>query len=300
MIPPNTESLFIPLQGDVLHLKRIYREHHGIPVLMIHGSVSNGRIFYSASHKGLAPYLAACGCDVYVADLRGRGQSTPAVSASSTSSQTQAILEEIPAFIQKIISLRGNTPIHIVAHSWGGVLAFAYIARHPQHPIASVCCLGSKRAVSLVNPYRWYKLDLMWGVGGELLSRRHGYLPAKQAKFGSDNEPMGVYQGCKHWVYQRHTWKDPEDGFDYRLALRRSASLPPSLFIAGAHDRFLGHPNDVRRFMEEIGHPDSQFRLLSRKNGDRLDYDHVQMCTAPQALDDHFPEIYDWLQRHHA
>ena len=91
MIPPNTESYFISLDHDVLHLKRIYRVSHGIPVLMIHGSVSNGRIFYSSSHKGLAPYLAACGCDVYVADLRGRGQSTPAVHAHSAHSQTQSI-----------------------------------------------------------------------------------------------------------------------------------------------------------------------------------------------------------------
>lgn len=299
MIPPNTESLFIPLHDDLLHLKRIYRVAHGIPVLMIHGSVSNGRIFYSHSHKGLAPYLAACGCDVYVADLSGRGQSTPAVGAYSQASQTQAILQEIPAFIDQIQAIRGNTPIHVVAHSWGGVLSFAYLARHPNHPIASVCCLGSKRAVGLVNPYRWYSLDLLWGIGGELLTKRYGYLPAKQAKFGSDNEPVAVYHGCKYWVYARHEWRDPEDGFDYRLALRRSTTIPPSLFIAGAGDRFLGHPNDVRAFMDEIGHPDSQFRLLSRKNGDQLNYDHLQMCVAPEALYDHFPEIHYWLQRHH-
>lgn len=299
MIPPNTESYFISLDHDVLHLKRIYRVSHGIPVLMIHGSVSNGRIFYSSSHKGLAPYLAACGCDVYVADLRGRGQSTPTVHAHSAHSQTQSIVEDLPAFIQQIQAIRGNTPIHIVAHSWGGVLTFAYLARQAQHSIASVCCLGSKRAVGLINPYRWYKLDLLWGIGGELLTRRYGYLPAKKAKFGSDNESVGVYQGCKQWVYARHEWRDPEDGFDYRLALRRRAAIPPSLFIAGAGDRFLGHPNDVRLFMDEIGHPDSQFRLLSRKNGDQLDYDHLQMCIAPEARNDHFPEIYDWLQRHH-
>ncbi len=300
MIPPNTESLFIPLDQDVLHLKRIYRVNQGIPVLMIHGSVSNGRIFYSSSHKGLAPYLATCGCDVYVADLSGRGQSTPAVSATSQSSQTRTITQEIPAFLQKIQSIRGNTPIHIIAHSWGGVLTFAYLARYQQHNIASVCCLGSKRSVNLINPYRWYKLDLLWGIGGAILTKRYGYLPAKKAKFGSDNESIDTYKNCKRWVYARHEWLDSLDGFDYQLALRRSANIPPSLFIAGAGDRFLGHPHDVRRFMNEIGHPDSQFRLLSRKNGDQLNYDHLQMCVASQAVYDHFPEIYDWLQRHHA
>jgi len=27
----------------------------------------------------------------------------------------------------------------------------------------------------------------------------------------------------------------------------------------------------------------------------RLDYDHINMLTAPQAQEDHFPQILDWL-----
>ncbi len=54
------ESLFIPLSPfskDELHLKRVYKKGLlGPPVFMLHGSIENGRIFYSDSGKGLAPY----------------------------------------------------------------------------------------------------------------------------------------------------------------------------------------------------------------------------------------------------
>ena len=46
-------------------------------VLMIHGAVENGRIFYSNSGKGLAPFLCNSDSDVFVIDLPGRGESQP-------------------------------------------------------------------------------------------------------------------------------------------------------------------------------------------------------------------------------
>ena len=80
------ESLFIPLhQNDRLHLKRFCGSSTGSVVFMLHGTVENGRIFYSRNGKGLAPFLASKGYDVFVADLRGRGESTPAISRESAS-----------------------------------------------------------------------------------------------------------------------------------------------------------------------------------------------------------------------
>ena len=58
-------------------------EPKGIPVLMIHGIVEDGRIFYHNSGKGLGSFLAKHGYDVYVADLRGIGKSTPKIHRNS-------------------------------------------------------------------------------------------------------------------------------------------------------------------------------------------------------------------------
>ena len=42
---------------DTLFLKRIYQNKDGPVLFFLHGSIENGRIFYSNSGKGLAPFL---------------------------------------------------------------------------------------------------------------------------------------------------------------------------------------------------------------------------------------------------
>lgn len=308
---PCSESLWITLDNglDRLHLKRFYlpkdvqnsnRTHgHGTPVFLLHGSVSSGRVFYSNSMKGLAPFLARQGFDVYVADLSGRGQSTPRVTRQSNRTQQQIITEEIPAFLDKIRQLRGqNTTIHAVAHSWGGVLLTAYLARFPDARLASMSFLGSKRHVSVFNRERIIGLDLMWATIGGLYTRLYGYLPAKRLRLGSDDEPAAVYRDCKHWVYHKRQWRDAQDGFDYLAALQQAKHLPATLHLAGQNDTFLGHPTDVRKLMRDMDNPADQFVLLGKAHGFQHDYDHLSMCTSADAAVDHFRLIQDWIQCH--
>ncbi|HEY9044239.1 MAG TPA: alpha/beta hydrolase, partial [Rheinheimera sp.] len=71
-------SLYLDLQQYQLHLRRLMPMQQGIaPVLMLHGAIENGRIFYSHSGKGLGCYLADNGFMVYCADFAGRGLSKP-------------------------------------------------------------------------------------------------------------------------------------------------------------------------------------------------------------------------------
>ena len=49
----NAESYFINVnREDRLHLKRLYSREDAVPLLMLHGSIENGGIFYSKSLKG--------------------------------------------------------------------------------------------------------------------------------------------------------------------------------------------------------------------------------------------------------
>jgi len=151
------ESLMIPVNStDSLHLKHIYIDPNGPPIFMLHGSVENGRIFYSNSDSGLGSYLAKYGYDVYVGDLRGRGESKPHVNRNSKYGQTEAITEDIPAFIEKIISLRGNTPQRWVCHSTGVVLTSSHLLRFPKYRDLIKCMVyfGTKRRVCAINPTR--------------------------------------------------------------------------------------------------------------------------------------------------
>ncbi|GAA4822327.1 alpha/beta fold hydrolase [Algivirga pacifica] len=294
-----TTSLFIPIGNDQLHLKRFYNEDsNGEAVLMIHGAIENGSIFYAKKKlKGLAPFLAQEGYDVYVVDLRGRGLSTPAVNKTSTNTQYDTIMEEIPACIQKIRAIRSeHTPIHTVAHSWGGVLLLAYLARHPQETFKSMNFLATKRSIKVKNIKKLWEVDVFWSAVGEMLTRVKGYLPAKEWGFGADNESRAVYRDCRQWVYALNEWKSNQDGFDYLDALAKANNIPPTLYLTGLKEYYLGHQMDVKRLMKEVNNPQDQFILLSKENGFKKDYDHINICTSKEGPQDHFPLIVEWMR----
>ncbi|EPN67992.1 esterase/lipase/thioesterase family protein, partial [Pseudomonas syringae pv. actinidiae ICMP 19079] len=48
----------------------------GAPVILLHGSFSNRRFWYSPKGIGLGPYLARAGYDVWIPEMRGHGLSS--------------------------------------------------------------------------------------------------------------------------------------------------------------------------------------------------------------------------------
>ncbi|HBI48132.1 MAG TPA: esterase [Smithella sp.] len=263
---------------------------------MLHGSVENGRIFYSNSGSGLGPYLAKYGYDVYVGDLRGRGESKPHVNRNSKYGQTEAITEDIPAFIEKIISLRGNTPQRWVCHSWGGILTSSHLLRFPKYRelVKSMVYFGSKRRVSAINPTRIFQIDIVYTFLGSLLVRKHGYFPS--SRFMSEDEPALTRKGTAVWCRTK-SWIDIIDGFDYGKAAQEVV-LPPTLYFAAMNDQCLGHRKDVLLTINESGKHVSKYVLLGKKCGNLHDYDHVTMLTHQDAGKDHFPIVIDWLAKY--
>src|SRR5262245_11662958 len=47
----------------------------GVPVILVHGSFSNRRFWYSPKGLGLAPHLARAGFDAWIVEMRGHGLS---------------------------------------------------------------------------------------------------------------------------------------------------------------------------------------------------------------------------------
>jgi len=291
------QSLYLTQDDHSLHIRNIHKSAGGIPVLMFHGAIENGKIFYTESGKGLACYLAEQGFDVYVADFRGRGLSTPKIDGNSNFGQHEIIVHDIPALIEYVYGLT-KQPMHIVCHSWGGVLFGSTLARFPQllPHIRSQLCFGTKRRVSVWNMERVLKVSLVWNFLSPIITKRKGFLNAVKYRIGSDNEThQSIIEGV-NWVKSK-TWIDPIDNFDYGKAAKE-IDWPPTWHITGVKDFALGHAQDVKLFIDETTKNKSRFSNLSKKGGYYLDYDHINILTHPKAPKDHFPEIVDWLKQH--
>ncbi len=294
------DDVRVPVDGThTLYMRRFRPADAGgltlPPVLMVHGMMSNGRIFYSESGKGLAPWLARQGFDVFVADLRGKGQSTPRISRHARHGQTEMIRDDVPALHAAIRGLTGGQPVHWVSHSWGGVVLNSALLRQPAliPQVASLVHFAAKRSVQVRNLNKAIEIDLMWNVVLRGVTRSVGYLPARQLNFGADNETDKTHRQIKRWAKVR-PWVDSDDGFDYGAAARQT-TLPPALYLSARNDPCRGHPLDVKRFRDESGPHRSCVHLLARRTGHWHDYDHVTLLTHPDAERDHFPLVRRWL-----
>lgn len=292
----NQESLFIDDNDHRLHLRHIYKQPGCVPVLMVHGIVENGLIFYTEKGKGFACYLAEQGFDVYVLDLRGRGKSTPAINAESDHGQYEAITNDIPLAIEHVYKAAGQR-MHLVSHSWGGILAASCMARHEEVllKVRSNLCFGSKRRVTVTGFEKFLKLDLFWNRVAMRMVKKQGFLDAKKYNFGSDNETRKSLEHSVTWV-NKGPWHDPQDGFDYQTAAE-NIIWPPTWHLTGIKDTVLGHAVDVQLFIEESKNHHAKFSLLSKQNGNLVDYDHINILTHPLAVQDHFPQLVTWLKQ---
>ena len=294
------ESIYIVLSEEQqLHLRHIYHpDNLGPAVFFLHGAVENGKIFYTHSNKGLAPFLAAQGYQCYVADLRGRGASLPAINAHSQYGQTESILEDIPAFIAKITEHSGHFPQYWIAHSWGGVLMNSAFARFPQwiERVKACAYFGTKRSLYNKHPSKLFQANLLWYFLAPLISKKKGYLPAKKLGWGSDDESKKSHWQSMQWA-KISPWIDSDDQFDYADVLQ-ALSLPPILHIAGVKDKALAQPIDIQKFIDESGRGKQVMNIYGKRFGHRHDYNHIDMLTHPMAHHDQFNDLVAWFKSH--
>ncbi|PHQ72578.1 MAG: alpha/beta hydrolase [Shewanella sp.] len=297
-------SMFIPYLDGKLHLRQIKPVNADMskpPIFMLHGAMSNGRVFYSDSGKGLACFLAESGFVVYVLDTYGRGLSTPKLRRGSKLGQGQVIRDQLPLIHHYIVSLHpNNPPIHWCGHSWGGVLMASAISRFPlfQESIASLVTFGTKRSIKIKSLKKWMMVDIGWNKMAPLIAWSHGYLAADRWRMGMDNESRSSLAQSIDWV--RGDWIDHDDGFDYGKAAINTAKQgkwPKAWFIAGLGDEVLGHPEDVLRMIQECQFSDVRYTLLSKAEGYRHDYGHADMLTHKDARADHFEQVKMWYEQ---
>ena len=263
---------------------------------MVHGAMSNGRVFYSVKGRGLACFLAKAGFDVYVLDTAGRGLSEPKIHSRFELGQGEVIREQLP-LVQQFILQRHPTSnkVHWCAHSWGGVLMASSLVRFKelQSSVASLLTFGTKRTIRVKSVRKWLMVDVFWNQVAPVFASTHGYLDANRYRFGMDNESKASLKQSIDWV--RGDWIDHDDGFNYGQAAVQ-ISWPSTWFVAAINDRVLGNPADVNDMIQECGLKNAKYTLLAKNNGSLHDYNHASMLTHKLAETDHFQEIKLWYQ----
>jgi len=286
-------EISFPIGTSVLH--RFYKEKGSRKVIfLIHGYFENGKIFYSDSGKGLAPYLAENGYDVFVCDLLGKGDSQPKVTKDFFHSQYDIVTRDIPQYLQEIRKITGVEKVNIGAHSWGGVVVNAYMLRSQDQNINAFVSFGSKRRISLNNPRKWVLIDFGWDYYGKYIAKKHGFLPGSKLKMGNENEPRDYYMQTQKWVASKE-WKSEIDQFDYLMA--DSSNVAPSLYITGKGDKILGHPKDVLNHANEVNAKHTEVKIIGKETKHLHDYDHINLLTHKDAPKDHFPLVLAFLDR---
>ena len=299
----NEKSTMVPIlseddsrKGHQLHLRHIYQSKQDPVILMLHGLLEDGTIYYSRTGKGLAYYLAANGFQVVIPDLRGKGRSWPSVTQLLNYRIFDVVTEDLPAIFDFIEQNIGTAPNFLVGHGFGGVLLSSFLARYPEyrHKTTGVVHFGARRVAVSSDLYRKILIDWLWGSVAGVISRVRGVVPARLLRLGSEDEHLELREESLNWL-KGSPWQDPDDQFDYGVAISQGLEFPPSLYFASKYDLGYGNPKDVRNFMREIGHHNGRLIVLGKNEGNLHNYSHIGMLIHPDAADDHFPFMLEWL-----
>lgn len=259
-----------------------------LPVLLLHGGPGGSSDSFEPLEK-----LADTGRPVILYDQLNCGDSEGPADPSLWT--VELYLDQL-AFVRESL---GPERLHLLGHSWGGMLAQEYALTHPEG-LASLTLIGSTPAAALIRTARKHAYEqLPWEVRETLLEH-------EAAMTFEDPE----YKEAAEVFYQRHVlrlaprpaWWDhaverfntalnahmwaPPNGELYKWDVRPLLGRMdvPTLVVAGRHDGATAGAEDVLR--EEI--PNSELAVFE-------DSSHYPFAEEPErfhyTLDDFLTRV---------
>ena len=258
----------------------------GVPVILLHGSFSNRRFWYSPKGVGLGAFLARAGFDVWLPEMRGHG-----LSARNTHWNKNRVADyaryDLPAIGAFVRELSGQTP-HWIGHSQGGISLAAALGGHylSNDLVASAAFFGTQ----INRRYGWLKLPpVQWCA--YLILKRFKYLSGTRLKRGPEDEPVSIALETLRWNGFLGRFKDAERDWWAGLA----EVQVPVLVVAAAGDR-LTPEWACRKLYDQLGSSQRTFVALGREHGFSTDFSHVEMLVSQPAQKEVWPLVRDWLR----
>jgi len=288
------------------------------PVILVHGFGQN-RYAWHMRERSFANYLADRGFDVFNVDLRGHGRSAELGSARSRGVDDY-ILGDLPAVIDRALSVSGFDKVFLVGHSLGGLCSAAAGAARPEK-VAGVVTVGSPHALGQGHFVLGTGLKLLGHTVGSTGLLRGSQLRfpvdligkalhATRFAFDSRFAPIPV-RGWKPGSFERGELasylrsfdaeslstvddlivlaatgelKSRIDGVSYTRLIEESAL--PLLALSGSAD-LLANPGAVKPLFDRSRARDKQYVTVDAGHGDLL--------VGRKAPDEVWPLVGNWL-----
>ncbi|WP_268796797.1 alpha/beta fold hydrolase [Pseudomonas huanghezhanensis] len=258
-----------------------------VPVILVHGSFSNRRFWYSPKGIGLGAYLARAGFDVWIPEMRGHGLSArnQAYRHNRVADYARYDLPSVAAFVRE---QSGQIP-HWIGHSLGGTTLAAALGGQylGVEQAASVALFGSQ----VTRGFWPLKLPPVQWISRFIL-KRFEHVSGSRLKRGPEDEPMGVLLESMRWRGLFARFGDKKE--DWWAGLRDVQV--PLLAVTAAGD----HQDPAwacRELYEQFGSERKQFLCLGREQGFTEDFGHVQMLVSKAAQAQVWPLVEAWLEQ---
>ncbi|MDB4969401.1 MAG: Polyhydroxyalkanoic acid synthase [Myxococcales bacterium] len=289
------------------------------PVLLVHGVAANRYNLDLTEEISLARHLCGRGFDVWVLELRGRGLSLRPRLFSGLRydwSFDDYAERDLPCAADVIMRATGAAKLHLVGFSTGALAAYAWLSDpHRKVEVASLVSIGGAASFKRLGKrlsgriirsirflrHRWLMRVLApisgyWHPSPLQIIHNPGNLDGaiqRRAMVNmianfSRNELLQYSDWIMHDVF-----RSIDQRRDYRAELSRI--LVPALFLAGPRDA-LAPPDAVKETYDAVGSRDKKFVLLSRAQGQRVNYGHFDLVIGREAPAEVFPVISGWLE----
>lgn len=290
------------------------------PVILCPGYSCN-RVFMDFDDRySLARFLARCGCDTWVLELRGHGNSEFAGEQPADWTFDDLVELDVPTAVRAVRQHSGQPPVWI-GHSMGGIVMYAALGTDAAlgASIAGLVTMASPVAFPpLASPWLRGAAQLLAALPGPQRVPQRGALVAlwsvlnwvpgtlqvgmnpanvdRQAfgealRRGLCNVPRSLLHQLADWSLSGEL-RSSDRRLDYRATLPRITT--PALIVAGAVDR-LAPPPIVRVAYDRISSTHKQYREFGTGQGDSADYGHVDLVFGRRAPEEVFPAIATWI-----